>query len=684
MLFILIFIQIILPVLSVFIYERLRGYTLSVLKRITLYLCFIIASAVTGYAALSVLRGEMYHDWLFTELLSISGLFIRLAIPLVSAAVMPFAVYFYIKAADYFFKVENFDKKPLKHYAHCSLAVFTVCFVTFVFAPSYMSVAVEEVLQNTVLITVTVIITGAALVIGSVVFLFQSSYRYVEVFLTGLLLLCFLNAFIIPFQAEVLDGRQELVRVIDDPMPLVRSILIFIACACLSIVFRSQLRFTSIPLILIALVFTFINISTMSNRQAAIDESNRDQEMKIEDATTLSLNRNVVVIVLDMLQGTIAERTLIEYPQLRDSYDGFTIFTRAFSSFSFTTYSQGVIQTGNLYSSDELLFRDSNIHTFPDSFMSDMRDKGAKVNLLGNILHGERQNDFPFVRRITTMRPWVLYSSVSSAALARITGYWMSLPLGSLLPEEAGDGETPGVAWVIDRTLESIDTMEMLIDNLSVSDEQDRLLYLWNMGTHLPALVKKDGSIDISSPDWNKATEQGLMEEAYFFLSQIDRLFDVMRELDVFDDSLIIVLSDHGAAFPNAVWEEHKIHAGDFLEGAKYYGNFNKVQGYNTVIMIKPPNSFGEAVITHDNAWCGDIRALINHYYDDLSETPDLPVDVIAEIRAKNPEVGVMFAPRGLASEQIKQTRENHEILYVTTLYDIAAAFSAHSGIADS
>jgi len=514
------------------------------------------------------------------------------------------------------------------------------------------------------------------------VFLLRRRYKYIEGLLTGVLLLCFLNAFILPFQAEILDGRNALGGVADNPLPLVRNLSLFLAFTILSARLRKLLRFTAIPLLLIATVFTVSNISTMNKWQVVIDNKNREQEAIFESASTFSTERNVIVIVMDMLQGSIAERTFQENPQLKESFDGFTVFTRAFTSFPFTRFSASVIMSGKQYTSEDPSYREHIRQAYLDSFLSDMKNEEARVTLLGSMPAVGTQDEYPYVGRITPLKPWPIYSSASSASLARITGYWMRSPFGIFISEETNDWESTEFAAGIEKKLGDKEIVDKLTEELSVSEEQDNVIYFWNQSTHTPIIFTKDGHINTNNLVWYGVTEQDFIDEAYFFLAQLSLLFEAMREQDVYDNSLIIIVSDHGASFSGEAWAQHLEHLEeDFAYGASRYGNFMAMLMYNSVLMIKPPNSFGQAIITHNAAWNGDVRALISYYYEDFSYKP--AIDVMAGIRAKNPEVEALFASAEYSFTQIRESTEYHETLYITELHDIPVVFAAHSGITE-
>ena len=295
------------------------------------------------------------------------------------------------------------------------------------------------------------------------------------------------------------------------------------------------------------------------------------------------------------------------------------------------------------------------------------------MNLFGTIFEDHRQELFPYVARVERHRMWSVYTTVSTAALARIFGFWFSSPVAEVLSYRHIAEEREEVYPCVANT-------EMLIEQAAVTDEGERLLYFWNLSSHIYVNLFRDGSIDHDTV--YKSTERQFLDETFFIFSQLSRLFERMKELDVYDNSLIIIVSDHGTVFSPEIWLEHGVHMPDFTIGEMRHGNFRAMSFYNAVMMVKPPGADGSATITHDAAWNGDVRELVNRYNSNFTAMP--PIEVMAEIRAENPVVGVMFAPYYVVTIlDVANSTEHHQILYATSLFDIPQVFTEHTGVVE-
>jgi|GEM_PF-1644259 len=566
-------------------------------------------------------------------------------------------------------QMDSFDEKPLRQYAHCVIVLFTLFFILFIFGPVYIAanaIGGVHALDIAVLLLFFAGSVVAALFLAWVVHMLRHPYRYAESLLTGLLLSIFVNGLLFPFSHELIDdgslGRLSL-------LSLFRNLLMIVISIAIVSKFRKNLRLVAIPLLVVAMGYT---IFVYSGIEYVDDAARRTAEEEIFDsAATFSTHRNILVIVMESLQGTVAERVFLDYPYLLDGFDGFTLFTRAFSSFPNTSFSINAIRSGQLYFSDSTAFRDHAIASNSDNFLTDMRDHGVRGYAVGVPIPG---GGFPVPRvgQLLEPNPIHQFGYAFAASIARTTGYWPPNPL-----TEGGRGERhAGTSW----KLESVLMHQQLIERFNVQDIGDNLLYLWDITLYHPhGLFTKTGEILNPMGGWGEAPS--LINETYFGLSQLTRLFETMKANDVYDNTLIIIVGDHGIRNSHLAGQRHLADFEDFQNGYRANGNIVPVHHYNTALFIKPPSSYGQAVITHNPAWNGDVRALVNHYFKHFYNTD--PIDVVAGIRAENPEVSVIFARPQHTRREIMNSSEHHEIVYVTSLHEIAAAFAAHSGISE-
>ena len=557
---------------------------------------------------------------------------------------------------------EAFDRKTWQQYLHCSLILFTILFIIFRFGPVHISRNNNSLLDGIFLRRISLSCAGISILLSCFVFLLRRKYKYMESILTGLLLLCFINATIIPFQATILDGR-DLVTVRDDIWPVIRNILLLILYIPISYVFRKNLRFVAVPLLIFCAAFTVYEQSSIKSiyKNMYGKAPVQSEEEILQSAVTFSTGKNILIIGIDTLQGTVAEKTFLKYPDFLKDFDGFTLFTRAFCSFPFTNYSRPAIMSGNEYSSQDTNLIINDFRAAEDSFMADLKDYGVRINLFGLSLF----NKFPasVIYRFSVGSHY-MYAYAAAASVARLTGYWPSNPFFGELSNH-----------MLDVKLSSIELYKILNEHFTVNSGEDKCLFFWDYTLHLPIAISKDGR-HISDLE-GLTLEEAIINETYFGYTQLARLFEIMKKYKVYDNTLIIIVSDHGHS--DMTSKEHVSFFEDFADGYKHNGNYASTSLYNTVLFIKPPNAQDKAVITHNSAWNGDVRKLVNYYYHNFYYTS--PIKVEAAIRAEKPEVKVLSMPPHVLSNQ--NSSAAHETVSVRSLYDIPKAFAKKSGIVD-
>jgi len=554
-----------------------------------------------------------------------------------------------------------FYSQSLRQYVHGALVIISTLFIFLLMGPVHIAAGGNMLLDGQLLLLLAFICVIVGLLAAIPIIALKDKYKYPEGILTALLLLCALNAFIFPFQASILDGG-ELGTLADDLFPLARNILVLIILFLAASKFRKNLRFVAVPLMIFTVVLTIHNWQS-ARTSDSIWYAQREEI--INDAATFSTGRNVVVIVTDMLQGTIADHIFEEYPHFLESFDGFTLFTRTFTSFPFTRFSRETIQTGSLYAAgggDQIISQEENaLASVSDSFIADMYHEGARVHGFNISL----LDKFPAVHRFNPpIEPLRLYGYALAASVARLTGYWIPNPFGG-----------HALDLVMADSVSSVIAHDVLVERFNVAGDEDKLLYFWDYTLHTPVVFRRDGTIRPEPADGDDVT--ALVDEMVFGYNQLVRLFETMKAHDVYDNSLIIIVSDHGHGFG----ARDPLYLSNFTEGAYNHGNFLGIFRYNTVLFVKPPYARGPATISHDPAWTGDVRRLVNFYHAYFENVS--PMEVMADIRAENPEVGILFGSVEMTMPDMWHSNLHHEIVKVSSLYDMPVAFAEQSGMLD-
>ncbi|MDR2749697.1 MAG: hypothetical protein LBC41_03455 [Clostridiales bacterium] len=561
-----------------------------------------------------------------------------------------------------------FDKSYIVRWIWLSVVIAGIFTIALVQAPIHLATGPLAIVSFKTLWNVIQLYLIFSVVMACAVIIPKKGFykRYIA-FFNGLLIMAFLLN-VIPSNAAMMDGETI---VNDWGYAALRLTTALAVSEAIAFALWRPLKYFPMLLIAMAIVSSVTDHAKTSRYEQA-NPGDREEDKIALEAATFSSDRNIIVISLDSFQGSAAEEHLGLHPDLAGAFDGFTLFSRAFSTFNFTFYSRPTILSGNVYSSENRDPREEELAALKDSFLTDLGKEGYAVTTLGYNTLGvtESIENFKWYRyRTEDSRDAFFYQmneygDLFSASIARLTGIWARNPWDNtqIDPE----------SHLLNMKQDTLSMNEIIHNSISVSEEK-RSLFMWWMVLHQPIILDQDGNPLSESHNYEQEYHSG---EIYLGLSQLAEFFALLKDNDVYDNSLIIVLSDHGSSY-----DGFTDHLGKFKDLSGFennYGNFRRANFYNAVLFVKPPLSRGKLETTNDPAWVGDVRALID-YYDTNFKNMD-PRIVEASIRASNPDVPVMYSDTGDYFDVVDD-RDFHKFVVVNDLHQIPGEIYKKTGI---
>lgn len=273
----------------------------------------------------------------------------------------------------------------------------------------------------------------------------------------------------------------------------------------------------------------------------------------------MSPEKNVVVFLIDRLDGMYMDEALETYPELKDELQGFTYYRNNISSSTYTFPSIAQMLTGNEYSGQtrgeyltEAWEKDNMIKTLKDngvrvnvltdqvsvywsmSYVKDLFDSFSdsqeldyEVNYTGSkgvvktMLELSKLKVFPYYLKANSagyISEWSAYNSFT------LKGDMSDAMFGVITPES------------------DIQFYNAITKSgLSKADEKSAFSFFHLNATH-------DVSAEISGlyPGYDKESIPDDITTLRGSFSILKEYFDQMKELGVFDNSTIIILGDHG------------------------------------------------------------------------------------------------------------------------------------------
>ena len=260
-------------------------------------------------------------------------------------------------------------------------------------------------------------------------------------------------------------------------------------------------------------------------------------------SVTFSTNRNVLVFVIDSLEREQAHAIMEDQeagPELREKFCGFTEYIDNVGAWNTSLTSVAQMLTGTM-PSDASHLADYFVSPYSaDSVLADYRDAGSDVYLATEALGfgwssrhvGSKQETAEgcvLSRRTDGELGWNILNSArfrwwpfaGKHFLAALTGL-------SIAKEEDWSDET-----TVFSTLKIAETGE---------NPAGSFVFLHTRGVHSPVVYARDGTLVFEIGD----NETACVEAGIWILRQLGGLFDVLREEGCFDQSLILVVADHG------------------------------------------------------------------------------------------------------------------------------------------
>lgn len=397
----------------------------------------------------------------------------------------------------------------------------------------------------------------------------------------------------------VLDGRQ--LHFNTDSFGAWLEVCIYPAVFITAIVFRRKLR---LPLrnICAGLLLLTVITSGVYYASAAYEYSleqkksvePRDNSWQTFDDSLLgfSSQKNVIHLVLDELQATVLTGVLAEGTSLVEPLDGFINFADTLGNHPNTVMGIPAMMTGNAYRNDvpkaEYIENSlvKNIYTKAlDSrgFRSDFHTLPLFCN--AHLYH---------CSSIASATRWITAINLFDFSLFR------AFPL-MLKPAIYNNN-----AWLLtnvfmvnskaglQQPVQAVDLWQQFTQEIYVAGKQHKYKLFHSLVTHSPAVLDRD-----CKPIKPKAkTLSNQVDQAVCAFSLLSSFFDRLKALEIYDNSLIVISSDHGSdIITNAQSAALKLKGID-------PGHYPRALA---VLLIKPFESRGTLRTSHSPVQLSDI-----------------------------------------------------------------------------
>ena len=315
---------------------------------------------------------------------------------------------------------------------------------------------------------------------------------------------------------------------------------------------------------------------------------------------------NVIFVIADMLQGSAVEQFLNLEAGVTSDLGGFAVYTRATSPFPFTNFGLPSILSGELYSLKEPKdFRQNLEAARRNSFITDAQTAGFDSLVVGFDQLRITEDQFSYQE---DTNPVFISALLADLGLTRLT------KLSGVVAEP-----TAGTKMLVNLKRESLSLFERWAET-EIGEANKKITVVHNFIPHSPTYFSKSNLVQ-PKLDWRVAepTVPNYFEEMSFFFSTLIDVLEHLKSLGIYEDSLIIVAGDHGHFIGGQSNLYAAVPGAEDFKGYERGGWARAASMYNPVIMVKPPNSKGGAVIRRDPVSVLDLRNLVAQYVSKIS-----------------------------------------------------------------
>ena len=358
---------------------------------------------------------------------------------------------------------------------------------------------------------------------------------------------------------------------------------------------------------------------------AADPEARAKWEGAPEAIFELSSKQNVFHFVLDGFQSDALDDIIkAERAEMDRQYSGFTFFKNHMGAFPTTIVSIPAMLTGSVYRNQEPMRRFIAKEFKRASIFRAMRDQGYQVDAVSGLMY-DKPSTTNYYRLPT---PYVTYDAyvrfagwqLADLALFRYSPHilkpWVYNDQSWRLQTRFGQSiDTPGRRYM------PVNGQAFLADyttRMHVGHDRPNYKYLHVGIPHWPVSVNADceyiGPKSLRRPNYTDQARGGIR--------RVGALLDKLRELGLYDSSMIVISSDHGVALPPVGFPGDRDVFG---------GPLSEMSGSSlALLVVKPPQSTGPVRISEAPTAITDIPATIVDALglkNPFSGTPALKLD---------------------------------------------------------
>lgn len=490
-------------------------------------------------------------------------------------------------------------KDRFKKFLSAEIIPITFALTLFVFFPMDIYLTNAEEIWFYAKDILPYILTGAififALIYLAEKFLSASKRKYLQAIIFSLMLLFFLQSYLLNPNYQTIDMVQTSWEKYRTQNILNLIIWLYLAFVIFCVVKKYSVEKFLVAGKNICLLFVAIQIFSLCYISANNHYDKRDYNiLTTEHLFEVSAKDNIIVFVLDMFDKKTLEEFIQKEPALIAPLDGFTFYPDAVSIFGFTDYSLPQMLTGKAYDNSQSY--SEYVQAAWDSskkFYDVLRKYNYDISIY---------TEFPYIAKNAPINN--LINNEKSLSINNHTlSVLAKLSLFRCLPNFFKKNFIVSSAelWKQEETVSEIQPYSLnnftfyskLQKGLTLQNEKNAFQWYHVHGAHMPYDMTRDVK---PVPEGETST---LYEQSVGTLKIATDFLQLMKEMKIYDNATILILSDHGT---------HP--ATD---------TFNEIKPL-PLVLVKQPNEHGELKISKNPVSFFQIQATILKRFSEGAE----------------------------------------------------------------
>jgi tetratricopeptide (TPR) repeat protein len=409
-------------------------------------------------------------------------------------------------------------------------------------------------------------------------------------FCTALALLFLIITVFWPETYGVFDGRSQ--EVDYSLSVVIKSLWRYFAALVIAgfivLFLKTWFKFIS-PAICIIAVICFMAAPV----KIIIDESH----LAGENLNLLSKNKNIIFIIWDAAVGKVVEHIFNEDPQLAENFKDFVLYPNAVTPYIFTgiampSVAGGIPASRKFESHDEILEAVKEASIFRTAKAAGFKNNAVTTGTWWGSMNDVEHYDLPFTKKRERQPLYDRLADILYKTSFRVLPVYIT----SFISRNSDQFENLLAQYP--RKTEEVRLVPFLLENIGIGYEQPVFLAHHNEITHIPYLVTPNGEF------FNDAT---ILSDSEFAIRIMSRFLNRLKELGLYDNTLIVFSSDHGQdlerrAEVSYLTRRYNEFKNQLPQSYRTFGNsIATTVKYNPFILIKYPHVQQNGLIVNGN-----------------------------------------------------------------------------------